>query len=107
MRFLALTLLVLAGAPDAGARLSAVECELMVDTMITLSVGETFGNDPEIKLMNAEVKAATLKAAKAEALKDPRLAEMKKDCRLRFSIAARDCVLKAKTMKDVDVCMQL
>lgn len=89
---------------DAGARLSAIECELLLDTMIALAVTESLANDPAVKKMNAQVRELTAKAAKRQALADPKLAELKLGCPARYSSAQRDCILKAKTMTEVDAC---
>lgn len=90
--------------PDAGAPLSAVECELLLDTMMTLAVTESMANDPEIKKLKPEARAATTRAAKRQSLADPRLSELKRECPKRYTGLQRDCILKAKTMNEVDAC---
>ncbi len=89
---------------DAGAPLNAIECELLLDTMMTIAVTESMANDPEIKKLTPEARAATTKAAKRQSLADPRLAELKRECPKRYTSGQRDCILKAKTMNDVDAC---
>ena len=89
---------------DAGAPLTPAECAVMLDAMITLSVNESLAAEPELKKMNAETRAATSKLAHKQALEDPKLAELKRDCPKRYVTSQRDCIFKAKTMNEVDAC---
>ena len=89
---------------DAGAKLTAPECEALLDAMMTLAVTESLNADADVQKMNAETKAATAKLARKQALSDPKLSELKKECPTRYSAWQRDCIMQAKTMNEVDVC---
>ncbi len=89
---------------DAGAPLTPAECTVMLETMMTLSVKESLAAEPDVKKMNPETRAATSKQALKAALEDPRLGELKRDCPKRYVTSQRDCILKAKTMNEVDAC---
>lgn len=77
----------------------------MLDTMATLSVAESLAAEPELKKMNAETRAAASKLAHRQALEDPKLAELKRECPKHYLTSQRDCIFKAKTMNEVDTCM--
>lgn len=89
---------------DAGAKLTASECEVLLDTLMTLAVTESLSADADVQKMNKETKAATMKLAKKQALSDPKLIDLKRECPSRYSAWQRDCIMQAKTMNEVDVC---
>ena len=89
---------------DAGSALTPAECAVMLEAMMTLSVKESLAAEPDVKKMNPATRAATAKQALKEALEDPRLGELKRDCPKRYVTSQRDCIFKAKTMNEVDAC---
>lgn len=103
--------LALAQAKDAGTpaprkltELSAAECDKLEDHIILLSVEESLANDPEVKKMSPKEREVTEKLARREALADPKLVELKAACPTRYDKKTEQCILKAKTLKDVDAC---
>jgi hypothetical protein len=93
-----------AAAPKKPAELSASECDKLEDHIILLSVAEALANDPEVKKMSPKEREVTEKLARREALADPKLAELKAACPSRYDKKTEQCILKAKTLKDVDAC---
>lgn len=100
--------LALAQRPDAGTpkvpELSAGECDKLTDHIILLAVDESLADDPEVKKMSPKEREVTEKLARREALADPKLVDLKRECPSRYDKKTEQCVLKAKTMKDVDAC---
>ncbi|MCA2980465.1 MAG: hypothetical protein INH41_30550 [Myxococcaceae bacterium] len=86
------------------AELSASDCDKLEDHIILLSVDEALANDPEVKKMSAKEREVTEKLARRQALADPKLAELKQACPARYDKQTEQCILKAKTLKDVDAC---
>lgn len=99
-----------AGRPDAGAargtgaKLSALECERLIDTIVVLSVTETIAKDPEAQRLPAEQRAMTAKLARRQALADPQLEKLKRACPDRYTHRQERCILTAKTMEEIDAC---
>ncbi len=89
---------------DAGAPLSARECDELLNAMMTLSIAEQVAADLAVVKMTAEEKAATVRLATKQGLADPKLAELKAACPKRYTAAQRDCILAAKSMSAVDAC---
>ena len=98
--------LVLAQSRDGGVKpeLSAGACDKLVDHVVAISLAESLADDPEVKKMSPKERELTERLAKKEALADPKLAELKKDCPLRYDKKAEQCLLKAKTVKEIDAC---
>lgn len=93
-----------APAPRKLAELSATECDKLEDHIILLSVDEALANDPEVKKMTPKEREVTEKLARREALADPKLVELKTACPSRYDKKTEQCILKAKSLKDVDAC---
>lgn len=104
--------LLLAGAAQAQARdggtpkpeLSATDCDKLIDQIVLISVNESLADDPEVKKMTPKEREVTEKLARREALADPKLVELKTACPSRYDKKTEQCLLKAKTMKEVDAC---
>jgi hypothetical protein len=88
----------------AGSGLSPSACNALMDHIVLLSVDQTLAEDPEVKKMTPKEREVTAKLARREALADPKLVELKHDCPTRYDKKSEQCLLKAKTMKDVDAC---
>jgi hypothetical protein len=86
------------------AELSASDCDKLEDHIILLSVDAALASDPEVKKMTAREREVTEKLARREALADPKLAELKQACPARYDKKTEQCILKAKTLKEVDAC---
>jgi hypothetical protein len=93
-----------AAAPKKPAELSASECDKLEDHIILLSVDESLASDPEVKKMTPKEREVTERLARREALADPKLVELKTACPTRYDKKMEQCILKAKTLKDVDAC---
>ncbi len=106
---LCLATLAAAQTKDGGVdlkkgELTLAECDKLMDTIIIRSVTESLAEDPEVKKMSDKEREITEKLARREALADPQLVELKRDCRRRYDKKTEQCILKAKTMKDIDAC---
>lgn len=105
---------VVAQTRDAGTpapkpkapELSASSCDKLIEHIVLISVNESLAEDIEVKKMPAKEREVTEKLARREALADPKLADLKKDCPQRFDKKDEACVLKAKTLKEIDACAQ-
>ena len=92
-------------ARDAGTpAVSASACNALMDHVVLLSVDQSLAEDPEVKKMTPKEREVTEKLARREALADPKLVELKRDCPSRYDKKTEQCLMKAKTMKDVDAC---
>jgi hypothetical protein len=97
---------VLAQSRDGGVKpeLSAGACDKLVEHIVMISLTESLADDPEVKKMTPKEREVTERLAKKEALADPKLAELKKDCPARYDKKAEQCLLKAKSVKEIDAC---
>lgn len=93
-------------AKPKGPELSASACDKLIEHIVLISVNESLAEDAEVKKMPAKEREVTEKLARREALADPKLNELKKDCPQRFDKKDEACVLKAKTLKEIDACAQ-
>ncbi len=84
--------------------LTASACNALMDHVVLLSVELSLEEDPEVKKMTPKEREVTERLARREALADPKLVEFKLDCPTRYDKKTEQCLLKAKTMKDVDAC---
>ena len=102
---LSLASLAFAQPKDGGTpALTASACNTLMDHVVLLSVDQSVAEDPEVKKMTPKEREVTEKLARREALADPKLVELKRDCPSRYDKKTEQCLLKAKTMKDVDAC---
>ncbi|MBL8918827.1 MAG: hypothetical protein JNJ54_08220 [Myxococcaceae bacterium] len=97
---------VVAQSRDGGAKpdLSATACDKLVEHIVLVALTESLADDPEVKKMSPKEREVTERLAKREALADPKLTELKKDCPARYDKKAELCLLKAKTVKEIDAC---
>lgn len=98
---------VWAQSRDGGTRvpeLSAGACDKLEDHIILLSVNESLAADPVVQKMSPKERSVTEQLARREALADPKLVELKKACPARYDRKMEQCVLKSKTVKEVDAC---
>lgn len=93
-------------AKPKAPELSAASCDKLIEHIVLISVNESLAEDAEVKKMPAKEREVTEKLARREALADPKLADLKKDCPQRFDKKDEACVLKAKTLKEIDACAQ-
>lgn len=97
----------LAQSRDGGAKaaeLSATACDKLVEHIVLVALTESLAEDPEVKKMSPKEREVTERLAKREALADPKLTELKKDCPTRYDKKEEQCLLKAKTVKEIDSC---
>jgi hypothetical protein len=89
----------------ADEKLAAADCEAIVEHLVEATWNEELASDPELKEASPAERETMRKATRTEALKDPEMKKIAKECRTELRGKHYECIMKAKTTKAIDACL--
>ena len=92
------------GAVLTTKRLTADSCDSLLKHLAVLALSEQFLVSADAKTLTAEERVVAERLAREELTRDPRLAQLKRECPTRYLPGQFDCLMAAQTMAAADRC---